>query len=538
VAVSALSLTRPAAAQQSPYLPAGPAGHVSAETETETVNVSLSGGQGLLEEMKVELAWQADVATFPCTLGAHVSGANLEARGYVPNEAVKERALEIARKHSFLPVVDALKIHHSLAMRTAGVPAETVRKEAAEVLVDALGERGRGLECKARPNGQVTVTGLVVSVEEKVEVGRKLRQVHGCTCVVNHLTVPTVKREGRMVTLVTSDGANVAQGPLPDLEEVVQHGTITSVAPASPTMVELPMPTMVTAPVPAAPASRRGTAALPWALPPGTPPWTAPGAAHNAHSPYASVETAPARVETPMPRVEMPMPRLTIKTMPVVETMPDPPTPSNNERPLTNLSGEAETLPVPRVAPSTVWPVPTAPPEELPAPKPTKTTPAKPVSRKPTPPADGARLKLTTDEVVTARHVVPSDKKDPGVDLLKVPAVPASWSGTTPATGKKGPAPAVPTKDEKGAYVTTGSIVFDEEQEVKAQPVSAAKLKQRVEQTCGKFAKSVKVVAAPDKSLIVKVKVANASAEKPLTERILKLPEMASPAVRLEMEVK
>lgn len=490
VAASALGLARPALAQPSPYVTSGPAEQVS--VPTDPTGVPPESLNGHLEEMKVELAWLADVATFPCPIGARAVGGKLEVRGFVPNRAVRERTLEIARMHSLLPVVDLLQIHSSLALRTAGVPAETVRREANEVLRNALGERFQGLACKAYPNGQVILTGLAISVEEKLALGRKLRQVHGCTCVVNHLTVPTVQREGRLVTLVTSDGANVVPGPLPDLEAPVQHSIIVS-ATQDASNQRQPAPTMT--------SPGNSATVVPWALPPGSPPWTAPGSGQQSRSPYAPVSGP--------------------KSTSSKETASQP-----------TRSGELETLPTPRLEPSSGLP-----PEKQESPKPTKSSQAKPVSGKPITPAAGKRLDLTTENVTSSRRATSTGTKAPEIDLLKVPEVPAGWSGI-PAPKKEVIPTAAENLESTGVHVTTGTVLFeDEPKTLKAPPVSAAKLKQRVEQTCGKFARSVKVTVRPDKSLVVRVRVANAAAEKPVMEQILQLPEMASPAVQLEMEV-
>src|SRR5438132_6306475 len=68
-------------------------------------------------EIDVEVAWLADPMTFPYYLEAHVTGAQLEVRGYVPNKAVREHALRIAQVHASMPVADGMKEHPSLLVR-------------------------------------------------------------------------------------------------------------------------------------------------------------------------------------------------------------------------------------------------------------------------------------------------------------------------------------------------------------------------------------------------------------------------------------
>jgi len=50
-----------------------------------------------LAEIAVELAWLGDPVTFPYFLEARVEGAKLTVRGFVPDKAVREHALGLAR---------------------------------------------------------------------------------------------------------------------------------------------------------------------------------------------------------------------------------------------------------------------------------------------------------------------------------------------------------------------------------------------------------------------------------------------------------
>jgi hypothetical protein len=67
------------------------------------------------------------------------------------------------------------------------------------------------------------------------------------------------------------------------------------------------------------------------------------------------------------------------------------------------------------------------------------------------------------------------------------------------------------------------------------QPVQPARLKQRIEAVCGQHAKAVQVLAQADKTWRVRITLSAAAPEKQLTEKILNLPEMMSPQVRLEI---
>src|SRR5262245_22935923 len=170
VAAGALGLSQPAWAQAPAAAPAR----------------QPSAGQAHLERMKVELAWMSDPVTFSHPLEAHVRGASLEVRGTLPDPGLKDHALRVARQHCFLPVVDGITVTASSAVVPAGAP-DALEGTARRLLVRHLGPRATGFEVSAQPDGQVSVHGSVSSVEEKVTVSRCLRQVPGCTSVVNRL---------------------------------------------------------------------------------------------------------------------------------------------------------------------------------------------------------------------------------------------------------------------------------------------------------------------------------------------------------------
>src|SRR5947209_11272177 len=89
-------------------------------------------------EIQVELAWLADPATFPYFLEAHIKGANLEVRGYVPSKAVRDQALNLAKIQCPMPVVDSLKEHTSLAVRPVQRTPEQLKTAVQTALREAF----------------------------------------------------------------------------------------------------------------------------------------------------------------------------------------------------------------------------------------------------------------------------------------------------------------------------------------------------------------------------------------------------------------
>lgn len=194
-----------------------PTGYVLQAVNGQPVTTSVLDSHTKLEEMKVELALLADPATFACNLSAKLEGNAMLVRGFVPNDAVREHAMEIARAGTHLPIADGLKIHHSLAMRSAGVPIAAVQQGAQDLVAEGFPEIAGGIEVRATITGQITLTGSARSYEEKLGVSQRLRRLNGCTAVINQLKVTPLVRAGQSLTMVTADGLHVVPSEVAEL---------------------------------------------------------------------------------------------------------------------------------------------------------------------------------------------------------------------------------------------------------------------------------------------------------------------------------
>jgi hypothetical protein len=168
----------------------------------------------------------------------------------------------------------------------------------------------------------------------------------------------------------------------------------------------------------------------------------------------------------------------------------------------------------------------------------------------------------------------------PADDLLAVPPLPSAWSarpaakrppahltaGAAPVTAKKDapaswppafmkappaddaagealerPASANVPEAERAAPQTRKDVREKTEEAPPRAPAfpstSPLRLQKRVAIVCGRLAKEVRVEVRGDRVLEVKVRLANSGAEKPVLQRVLGLPEMQGPGVRLELSV-
>jgi osmotically-inducible protein OsmY len=417
-------LARPAFAQ--PLPPAAPMTLPPADTARE--------GLWRLEEMKVEMAWLADAATFPHVIVAHSVDGNLELRGNVPSTALRDTAFRIARAHSRLPIVNFLQIDRSFQPRETGVNASAVRQGAVEVLTEAFGMAARGFEIRAETDGQVAISGSVNSVEEKLAVSRKLRKVHGCTCVSNYLQISPVMRDGRMFTQINAAGSLVVPGQVLCLDGTGQ---------------ELPGP-RPPAPAPAVQAMVPAAKALPGVVtmsPPAPPrPAVRPTTVQVQATTTSTQPAIPAAMPATVMPIEVPLP-------PALRTTAADPFPSSsaNPRPTDTMQ---RIQPAP--SPSFVTTRNDAKPAVVVVPP----RPALPMARDP----------------VDAKTVAPT-RNDKEVDLLAVPTVPDTWNRATTLP----PAAPAPTQKPKapGTFATTRTeparvLTADELLNLPAVPIGGA----------------------------------------------------------------
>jgi hypothetical protein len=577
-AAGVLGLIRPAAAQG--VLPVGRA----------AVYATAPSILDRLTEIRVELAWLANVATFSPALEAHARGGNLEVTGYVPSTAIKARALQIAQQASRLPVVDRLQVHPGLTMRSGGEPVEKLQQGASDLLTREPGCRVSELVVHAGETGQVILEGVVPTEEDRLAASKKLKMLPGCTCVVNRLRVGS--DSSAVQTLYA--GLTAFSPPIAAATNPV------------PTVVESKQPIALVLPTPhAVPAQPATEPATPRPLP------TLPVTAEKVP---ASVAPAPAAVrpnmaalltrstQTPAGKSEVLDLLAAPSTPPTrapekqVVAPPAPPAPgaaqaSAPARPQRlDLEPTAYPMNSPRQAPAPTAPktvvdlrdshdghlsavgaaVLGLPPEKqlqvmTPASMAAATPPVKPTQLA----AVDSRGSRFAESLVQQ----PAPTPPPATPLATRPAGPAPnlvvLSATPPATRPGGTAPssvvptaarndaARPAQTEPRALPTAldkpqptnpgarGVIFFDEDLPLPLpaprppsapQPIAPAQLRLQVASVCGNLAREVQVLPGPDQSIVIRVKLNQPSARDELTRRIFSLPEVAASRARLEVQ--
>lgn len=297
LAAGTVGLAVSAAAQVSP----SPAPAAAAARPAETPPAAAR-----LAEIRVELAWLTDPGTFPYELAARVSGGKLEVGGVVPTEALRQRAVQVARLECKLPVVDKLLVVPSAAVVPVRDGDGSLARTAANAVTKNFAHFAGNFQVSADAAGHVTVTGEVPSCEDKLTISRRLAQVTGCTAVVNSLTVAALKHEGKVCTPVSADRKQLVAGEPKDLipnlaPEVLASAVAKAAAPAPAVVAKTPAPapavaktsTPATTPVVAKPAAPPAVAT------PAPKPASSPVVAAPAPKPAAPAALAPSVVAAP-----------------------------------------------------------------------------------------------------------------------------------------------------------------------------------------------------------------------------------------------
>jgi osmotically-inducible protein OsmY len=535
----------------------------------------LSSEHQRLTELQVELALLSDIATFPFEFLAQANGNTFELKGNVPNDFIRQRAMDLARRTTVLRGIDGLRIQPKLSVQSTLRPTNVVQQEGIELLHKELGGQARHIGLEVRPNGMVVLSGHIDSVEGKVEISKLFRQLPGCTAVINELMIEPVMLDGQRMVRVTRNNmllvppsvlgqdqdAVIDETPIP-VPENKKHQTIdqqiilpppqkSTTPPLVPLRtsnldareVELHLPTAVAMKQPSTPAKSApekigddwesfAPSKLPvkWGNPSGS--WEAQAKDLEAiHSPPAE-KAQTARKQTPKPPQPQSKPaELEWTTQPAQpqDKLPVPiryvgradessktkasSTASKKSRASTRSGPNfAETRETPESA--LAWRRPGGSEES----EPKNSVPTKDLPQR-------------TDNDVSTK-TAPST----GLTVQSSRRWPSAYvTGPPPSKGRPGvivfdedpPAPSKP-KAQPNATPATSST---------ARPMAAAELQRQIKSLCGRQAREVVAAVQHDGTVLVRVKVANRSIEDQLSRKILSLPEMTSPRVKLLMEI-
>lgn len=518
----------------------------------QDVNTFLTDERQRLAEMQVELALLSDLATFPYEFSPRANGNTLELRGNVPNEMIRQRAMDVTRNTTFLRGIDALRIQPNLSVRSTLRPSGVVQHEGMELLQKALGSATQQISLEVRPNGVVVLTGRTDCIESKLDISRLFRRLPGCTAVVNELAIEPVLVDGQRMVRVTHN--NMLLVPPSAVAQDVEA------VPTSSTPREPSTPTKPAAEKIGNDWESFAPSKLPvkWGRPAGS--WEAQTkeieALHPQPAPVRMVgrpsETkwASASGGSNQPGNTIPgsQPKIS-ETQQKPESMLTWKRPGGSEEsepkegatatePRTSQVGAGaireQLVPSPTYIGSSDSSTygPGSSPPSLSSVRSARRWPSAYVTAPP--PGQGRPGVISFDD-----DSPPAPKPAPVVMTTSRSATPAKPSAPTVTAA---PPAATPIRPVTAAVPTSRSPDAEFSAPPPARPTvyrsqAATQLQRKIKSICGRHAREVTAIVQKDGIVLVRVKVADLAVEEKLSPRILSLPEMNAPEVRLMIEV-
>jgi hypothetical protein len=161
-----------------------PVGSGREQTPAQAPNPAADAAALQILQTRVQLSWLADPLTFAHPLNLSAGPQGFLVTGYVPDEVVRQRALQLAAQQCGRPVVDGLQAYPYPIVRHIGTAsAEALRREALAVLRESFGARAVNWQVVGGFDGRVTISGPFASPEEQLQVACALRRATRCTCV-------------------------------------------------------------------------------------------------------------------------------------------------------------------------------------------------------------------------------------------------------------------------------------------------------------------------------------------------------------------
>jgi hypothetical protein len=510
-----------------------------------------------MNEAQIELAWLADPLTCPYQLTVYVANNSVHVRGFVPDQIVRLRAVQLARTNGQGNIVDELRLLALPANDRVHLPAAIVRQAARDQLHDSFGKTSGPCDVIADDLGRITVTGTIGSLEEKLAVSRRLRQVEGCRCVDNRLTIAKPGQGG--LSTENKNGSTIPTNVATPTDRAATSARVLPPPPRSATPPDAPQSTSNRRPsstlwadpqIPATTTPRPSTFASSNSNNAATPPVkqvqmitplpsvdSPTSAAHTpTHDPGGSVGCvgSPRPVGSPSLVSDVPPPKPGLDRLTITHVLSHPASEASRER---ATFAPREPAPSSRSQPPAKIPPPTPPVAVTSptrsvattrltgphtwkigyaAPKPASGTawpPAFAVNSSPAPHAENGQI--TFDDV-------------PLTDVPPAPLRPVSMTAPAPSRVRKASQFATLTTASEPPLLTTSRPTSS---------LSVVQLKKRIESVSQGVVSDVQVTTMADHQLKVRLQVENAAQESLATEKVLRLPEMSDANVHLEFVV-
>ena len=160
----------------------------------------------LAESMRIHIEFLADPLISTTDIAPSVKNGKMVLIGNANNNTIANNAVALASKLTTCKVVSEIRIWPVSFNKTTKVPVETLQANTNKVASAEFQTAYPKLTTAVSEDGSIIVSGPVVTLEDKLEISKRLRKVTGCQRVINKMTVQPMRMGNETVTMVNKDG--------------------------------------------------------------------------------------------------------------------------------------------------------------------------------------------------------------------------------------------------------------------------------------------------------------------------------------------
>lgn len=180
-------------------------GAIIASTKTASENKP-EDSLALAESMRIHIEFLADPLISATDIAPSVRNGKMILKGNVNNNTVANNALALASRLTTCKVISEIRTWPVSFSKTDKLSVETLQANTNKVVSTELLTSYPKLTAAVSAEGTVIVSGPVVTLEDKLEISKRLRKVAGCQRVVNKMAVQPMRMGNETVTMVNKDG--------------------------------------------------------------------------------------------------------------------------------------------------------------------------------------------------------------------------------------------------------------------------------------------------------------------------------------------
>lgn len=218
-------------------------GTIIASTKTASENKP-EDSLALAESMRIHIEFLADPLISATDIAPSVRNGKMILKGNVNNNTVANNALALASRLTTCKVISEIRTWPVSFNKTDKLSVETLQANTNKVVSTELLTSYPKLTVAVSAEGTVIASGPVVTLEDKLEISKRLRKVTGCQRVVNKMAVQPMRMGNEIVTMVNKDGTKWIVGK----DQIVAPSSTIELTPASTATKEITQAVVSTKP--------------------------------------------------------------------------------------------------------------------------------------------------------------------------------------------------------------------------------------------------------------------------------------------------